>query len=65
MWTEGPTGKKYKAWPGDMSPHAGALIEWKSSVRNSVIGRQSERPVNNDSPYQLARKGRGGEGKEG
>lgn len=63
MWTEAAfpadmSGRKCKAWPGDMSPHAGALIEWKSSVRSRVIGQQSERPVNNDSPCQLARKGR-------
>ena len=48
-----------------MSPHAGALIEWKSRVRSRVIGQQSERPVNNDSPCELAREGRGGEGRKG
>lgn len=42
-------------------PHAGPLIEWKSSVRSGLIGQRSERPVNNDSPCELAR-GRPGRG---
>lgn len=45
-----------------VSPHAGPLIEWKSSVRSGLIGQQSERPVNNESPCELAREGKGGDG---
>ncbi len=64
MWTGAGdpgdvSGRKGEAKPGVMSPHAGALIEWKSSVRSRAIGQHSERPVNNDSPCESARDGRG------
>lgn len=50
---------------GDTRPHAAALTEWKSRrQRGRLIGRRSERPVNNESPGELAGEGSGKEGGE-
>lgn len=50
---------------GDMRPHAAALTEWKSwRQRGRLIGRRSERLVNNESPGELAGEGSGKEGGE-
>lgn len=50
---------------GDMRPHAVALTEWKSwRQRGRLIGRRSERPVNNESPGELVGEASGKEGGE-